>query len=252
MYSHTDAVIESILRQAVTENNTAQSSSTSTTVQPTTNNQKPKRAKKKNKADVPNTTAASTSTAQPRATSATIDDVVSSVMDKIRNNVPFDSELNIDLPTSPPTQPQPQVLYTPQITPGQTFVMLQDDQMIPIVPQTVSQIQPAKSKSKKKGKANQLPQPSQIVQFPNYPPQQSSTIRTATSTSMPQHITVFTLPRAQTTSTAPSNYPGAPSYTTSAGNNPPMIFSNLNDIVRSPGIPTSVSYFRFNVGQVIH
>uniref|UniRef100_A0AC34PWJ5 Uncharacterized protein n=1 Tax=Panagrolaimus sp. JU765 TaxID=591449 RepID=A0AC34PWJ5_9BILA len=239
-YSTTDAVIESILRQAVNETDGAGPSGPSTAAA-SNETTKPKRGRKKGKTEAPATASNANPTNPHRASSATIDDVVSSIVNKIRNNEPFDTDLNIDLPTSPPIQQpqQPQVVYAPHI-PGQTYVMLQDDQMIPIMPQQIQQSAPVPppktTRSRRRGKTAQQQVPTQIVQYSNFVPQPQTAgqVRTTTSTSnMAPHVTVVTVPRGQQTTT---NYVVPSGY---ANNNQAVIYSNINDYMRNPTIQNS-------------
>jgi hypothetical protein len=266
--SSTDAVIESILQRAVSE-----VKANSTNVAPT----KPKRTKKNNTQKQ----AVSASNAGPGSShpNSTIDDVVSSVMNKIRNNEPFEGEdrnngeinfANVELPFNSiqPQQQQPhqQMVYAPHLQPGQTIYMVQDDSMIPLIqqqqqqqqqpPQQIVQIPPTsaspfKGKAKgRKGKAaaaaasqqpsgSHIPQ-QQVVQMPNYLQQQqiAQTIRSPTSQSMPQQVTVLTVPRNQ-------NGAGNTSYSIPAGystakfdNNTTVIFSSINDLIRAQQTPS--------------
>lgn len=235
-YSTTDAVIESILKQAVSENDSAQSGGPSTV---SASDPKAKRGRKKGKADAGSKSTSAGTSHQGRATSATIDDVVSSVVNKIRNNEPFDADLNVNLPQASPPQ-QPQVVYASHI-PGQTYVMIHDDQMIPVVPQQIAQAPtaPAKpSRSRKKNKAAQQAQPPQVVQYSNYIPQPQAgpAIRTTTSGNVPQHVTVVTVPRGQPGTAAPANYVVPSGYTTANGNQP-LIFSSNLDFIRNQASP---------------
>ncbi|KAE9550744.1 hypothetical protein FO519_006045 [Halicephalobus sp. NKZ332] len=239
-YSTTDAVIESILRQAVSENDNTQSGGPSTA---SASDAKAKRGRKKGKTETASKVAvpAASTSHQGRATSATIDDVVSSVVNKIRNNEPFDGDLNVNLPQASPHQ-QPQVVYASHI-PGQTYVMIHDDQMIPVVPQTIAQ-PPAPatkpSRSRKKGKAAQQAQPPQVVQYSNYIPQPQAgpAIRTTTSSgNVPQHVTVVTVPRGQPGTAGPANYVVPSGYATANGNQP-LIFSSNIDFIRNQASPS--------------
>jgi hypothetical protein len=259
--SSTDAAIESILRQAANEVNANQANAAPA---------KPKR--KKNNTQKQAVTVASNTAAGASGTShpnSTIDDVVSSVMNKIRNNEPFEGEdrnngevnfANIELPFHQ-QQPQQQVLFSPHLQPGQTIYMVQDESMIPMIQQQQQQQQaqmiqqqqpppptsPFKGKTKgRKTKAAAASQPSssqipqqQVVQMPNYLPQQqiAQQIRSPTSQSMPQQVTVLTVPRNQ-------NAGGNTSYSIPAGystakfdNNTTIIYSSINDLIRAQQNP---------------
>lgn len=196
-------------------------------------------------------------------------------MNKIRNNEPFEGEdrnngeinfANVELPFNSiqPQQQQPhqQMVYAPHLQPGQTIYMVQDESMIPLIqqqqqqPQQIVQVPPTsaspfKGKAKgRKGKAAAaaaLQQPSgshipqqQVVQMPNYLQQQqiAQTIRSPTSQSMPQQVTVLTVPRNQ-------NGAGNTSYSIPAGystakfdNNTTVIFSSINDLIRAQQTPS--------------
>jgi hypothetical protein len=196
--SSTDAAIESILRQAASE-----------VIAAAKEPAKPKRKKNNTQKQPANNAPGASGSSHPNST---IDDVVSSVMNKIRNNEPFEGEdrnngeinfSNVELPFNStihqqPHQQQQQMLFAPHLQPGQTIYMVQDESMIPMIQQQQQQqqqphivappppaVSPLKGKAKgKKGKAAAAAaaaasQPSgsqipqqQVVQMPSYLPQQ--------------------------------------------------------------------------------
>uniref|UniRef100_A0A914YRS6 Uncharacterized protein n=1 Tax=Panagrolaimus superbus TaxID=310955 RepID=A0A914YRS6_9BILA len=257
--SSTDAVIESILRQAASE---VKANSTNA-VPP-----KPKRKKNNTQKQAAAVTPGNAGSGSSHPNS-TIDDVVSSVMNKIRNNEPFEGEdrnngevsfANVELPfNSVQQQPHQQMVFAPHLQPGQTIYMVQDESMIPLIQQQQQQqiaqlpppaLSPFKGKAKgRKNKAaaaaaasqpsgSQIPQ-QQVVQMPNYLQQQqiAQTIRSPTSQSMPQQVTVLTVPRNQN-GAGNTSYSIPAGYSTAKFDNNTIIFSNINDLIRAQQSPT--------------